>query len=265
MLCRAPVRPFSTHWQLSLEPCHAAVPSPVDFNGLGGDNVVRRDRTTAIKKTVSAANQMAAKRNTLLTEHQEGRSRERLLAELGLSSILPNANTARTFAKGGIGELDLTESVGVVRSATQAVQAGNLSGLEATLTAQAVALDAIFNEMARRAALNMGEYIHATEVYLRLGLKAQAQCRATLQTLFEMKNPQPIAFVKQANIANGPQQVNNGGRAAEPLSPAGISANQSNELLGLSYEQRLDTRTAGAPGGAHPQLETVGAVVRPEN
>ena len=72
---------------------------------------MRRDRTTAIKKTDSTADQMAAKRNTLLTEHQEGRSRERLLAELGLSSILPNANTAQTFAKGGIGELDLTESV----------------------------------------------------------------------------------------------------------------------------------------------------------
>jgi hypothetical protein len=97
-----------------------------------------------------------------------------------------------------------------------------------------------------------------------LGLKAQAQCRATLQTLFEMKNPQPVAFVKQANIANGPQQVNNG-VATEPSPHAGISANSSNELLGLSYEQRLDTRTTGAPGGAHPQLETVGAVVRTED
>jgi hypothetical protein len=164
-----------------------------------------------------------------------------IVAELGLSSILPNTSTARTFAKAGIGELDLTESVGVVRKATQAVQAGNLSGLEATLTAQAVALDAIFNEMARRAALNIGEYINATEVYLRLGLKAQAQCRATLQTLFEMKNPQPIAFVKQANIANGPQQVNNGGRAADPSARAEIPAKRPNELLGLNHEQRLDT------------------------
>jgi hypothetical protein len=263
MSCRAPVRHFVL--ALTLESRHAAVPSPVDFNGLGGDNVVRRARTTAIKKTDSAANQMAAERNALLTEHQEGRSRERLVAELGLSSILPNANTARTFAKGGIGELDLTESVGVVRNATQAVQAGNLSGLEATLTAQAVALDAIFNEMARRAALNMGEYINATEVYLRLSLKAQAQCRATLQTLFEMKNPQPIAFVKQANIANGPQQVSNGGRAAEPFSRAEIPTRPSNELLGLNHEQRLDTGTAHAPGGANCQLETVVSFDRPEN
>src|SRR6202041_2450779 len=132
---------------------------------------------------------------------------------------------------------------------------GNLAGLEETLTAQAVALDAIFNEMARRASANMGEYLSPTETYLRLGLKAQAQCRATLQTLFEMKNPQPVAFVKQANIANGPQQVNNG-VTTQPRPHAGISTNPSNELLELSHEQRLDTGTAGAAGGAHPQLET---------
>ena len=79
-----------------------------------------------------------------------------------------------------------------------------------------------------------------------------------------MKNPKPVAFVKQANIANGPQQVNNGVPTQRPPH-AGISANQSNELLELSDEQRLDTRTADAAGGAHRQLETVGAVVRTED
>jgi hypothetical protein len=203
-------------------------------------------------------------KNTLVTEGQQGKPHERILAELGLSAILLNTTTARIFAKATFGELDLTESVGVMREKARAVQAGNLAGLEETLTAQAVALDAIFNEMARRAALNMGEYISPTETYLRLGLKAQAQCRATLQTLFEMKNPQPVAFVKQANIATGPQQVNNGVATQAPPR-AGIPANQSNELLGLSHGQRLDIRTAGAAGGAHPQLETVGAVVRTED
>ena len=137
------------------------------------------------------------------------------------------------------------------------MQAGNLAGLEATLAAQAVALDAIFNELARRAAANMGEYLNATEIYLRLGLKAQAQRWAT-QTLFEINNPQPVAFVKQANIANGPQQVNNGmpsGRV--PLAHAGIPANQSNELLGLSHDQRLDTGATGAAVGADHQLGPV--------
>jgi hypothetical protein len=41
-------------------------------------------------------------------------------------------------------------------------------------------------------------------------LKAQAQCRVTLVALAEMKNPRPVAFVQQANIAAGLQQVNNG-------------------------------------------------------
>ena len=177
-------------------------------------------------------------KNTLLTREHEGKSKDRVVAELGLSSILPNTNTARTYAKASFGEIDLTESVGVMAEKVRAARTGDLAGLEATLVAQAVALDAIFNEMARRAAANMGEYLNATEVYLRLGLKAQAQCRATLQTLAEIKNPQPVAFVRQANIANGPQQVNNG---RVPSARAGIPADPSNELLGLSHEQRLDT------------------------
>ena len=69
--------------------------------------------------------------------------------------------------------------------------------------------DAIFNELARRAALNMAEYPNATEIYLRLALKAQSQCRATLETLAAIKNP-PIVYARQANVTTGPQQVNNG-------------------------------------------------------
>jgi len=44
---------------------------------------------------------------------------------------------------------------------------------------------------------------------MRPVLKAQSQCRTTIETLSEMKNPKPVAFVQQANIANEPQQVNN--------------------------------------------------------
>lgn len=174
-------------------------------------------------------------KNTLTVEGQDTKPRARLLAELGLSSVVPNTSTARTFAKATTGELDLTESVAVMREKVSAVQGGNLTGLEETLTAQAVSLDAIFNEMARRAALNMGDYINAAEIYLRLGLKAQAQCRATVQTLFEMKNPQPVAFVKQANFANGPQQVNNRISTSVVPSRAEIPRDQSNELLGLNH------------------------------
>ena len=95
-------------------------------------------------------------------------------------------------------------------SAVTKVRHGDMSGPEAILVSQASALNSIFTEMARRSALNMSEYIEASEKYMRLALKAQAQCRATIETLAEMKNP-PLVIARQANIANGPQQVNNGG------------------------------------------------------
>jgi hypothetical protein len=86
---------------------------------------------------------------------------------------------------------------------------GDLARAEALLTAQAHTLDQIFNNLARRAAVNAGEYMGACETYLRLALKAQSQCRATVEALATIKNPQRVAFVQQANIAHGPQQVNN--------------------------------------------------------
>jgi hypothetical protein len=129
----------------------------------------------------------------------------------------------------------------LVRDEVEKVWKGDLSGLEATLTAQAINLDKIFNEMARRAASNMGQYRDSMEVYMKLALKAQSQCRTTLQTLAEIKNPQPVAFVKQANIAHGPQQINNG--TPPPESRAEKNQNQPNELLEVNNGKRLDTGT----------------------
>ncbi len=61
------------------------------------------------------------------------------------------------------------------------------------------------------------EHMDHLDRYLRLALKAQSQCRATLETLATIKNP-PAVFARQANIAHGPQQVNNNGMmpAGEP-------------------------------------------------
>ena len=42
---------------------------------------------------------------------------------------------------------------------------------------------------------------------MRLALNAQSRRRATIKTLAEIKNPKPVTFVQQADIANGPQQV----------------------------------------------------------
>jgi len=62
---------------------------------------------------------------------------------------------------------------------------------EATLTAQATTLDAIFNFLLVRATESMHDP-DAAGRYLRLAFKAQVQCRTTLESLPALKNPQTI-------------------------------------------------------------------------
>lgn len=114
----------------------------------------------------------------------------------------------------------------------------------------------------------MGEHLNATETYLRMALKAQAQCRSTLETLAEVKYPKSATFVRQQNVAYQ-QQVNNGGAAGDSANntrtgaPAhGKSLNQSNELLEAQHGERLDTRATGTTSGNDSHLEAMGAINR---
>lgn len=176
-----------------------------------------------------------------------------------IAPTVRGAVTTQAFSA-AFGEFDLASLIEVLAEQNGKVRNGSMSRAESLLMTQAQTLDAIFNELARRAAGNMGEYMNAMDRYLRLALKAQSQCRATLETLAAIKNP-PVIYAKQANIANGPQQVNNG------TSPARVgekSAIEPNELLEHHHEQRLDTGTKGAAIGADQELETVGAIDRAE-
>lgn len=222
---------------------------------------VGRGKKTTNAKPKAVANSDAAKSNTLRLTEIEGKSRNRVMAEIGLSAVASNAVTTCKFAKGSFGELDLTTSIEVLREKVDKVNEGDLSDVEATLTAQAVALDAIFTELARRGALNMGEYLNAAETYLRLALKAQSQCRATLETLANIKNP-PVAYVKQANISHGHQQINNGTPAP---SRARENESQQNKLLEQQHGKWVDCGEAGAAGGVDKAMATLGEINRAEN
>ncbi len=81
------------------------------------------------------------------------------------------------------GEMSINTLVADLGKLCELANNGDLSRAEALLTAQAHTLDAIFNNLGRRAALNAGEYMGACETYLRLALKAQSQCRATLEAM----------------------------------------------------------------------------------
>ncbi|MDB5762460.1 MAG: hypothetical protein JWQ21_1455 [Herminiimonas sp.] len=218
--------------------------------------------TSKAKKAALA--KVASGANVLQITEEKDKTRERLLAEVGFSPCGASANTARTYALDFAGELHITDAIAVMQTKVARVQRGDLSEVEATLAAQAVALDAIFNGLAKRAAQNMGQYMGATETYLRLALKAQAQCRATLETLAEVKYPKAPTFVRQQNVAYQ-QQVNNGSATDDSETSTRThahekSVNQSNELLETQHGERLVSRTAGSASGNDSTLEAVGVV-----
>jgi hypothetical protein len=144
-----------------------------------------------------------------------------------LSPNVSGAMSIRDYFGGG----DLTGLFYALDHEIKKANSGDLSRVEGTLITQAHTLDAIFNSLAQRANRNIkAGHLDASEKYLRLALKAQSQCRTTLETLATIKNPPQVAFVKQANIATGPQQVNNGAEASR----AREIENQQSKLLATS-------------------------------
>ncbi len=173
-------------------------------------------------------------------------------------TLIPEMNSA------GIAEVfsihqkpDYLELMGELLKRGDDIVKGDTNGIERMLIAQAHALDSMFANLARRA--KNQENLAPLEAFLKLALKAQSQCRATLETLATIKNPPHVAFVKQANIAHGPQQVNNG-VASEPAREE--KTIPQTELLENDHGQRMDTGTASTAGRGDPIMATVGTVDR---
>ncbi|HQQ70700.1 MAG TPA: hypothetical protein PLL92_10360 [Alicycliphilus sp.] len=149
--------------------------------------------------------------------------------------------------------LDVTELVEAMKKAGDETVAGNFGRIERLLTNQLLTLDAMFNNLAQRSARQ--ETFKGIETLMRLALKAQTQARATAETLSVMKNPMP--YIRQANIAHGHQQVNNG--MQPPIAGAGNLQSEPDKLLEQQHGNYLDTRAQTAAGRIDPALETVGA------
>ena len=159
-------------------------------------------------------------------------------------------------------DVNLMALIESLQQSTDKAKAGDLSGLEAMLIGQATALQTIFTSLARRAMIQ--EYQKNLESFLGLALKAQAQSRATISALVDLKYPRQATFVKQANIANGPQQVNNGTMQAGTHSHAAEIQPSQNELL---EDQRygstqMDTRATPKAARGHSTVETMAKVHR---
>jgi hypothetical protein len=178
-----------------------------------------------------------------------------------VGGIAVNAATAESYSR-MLGKLDLTECVAALATEIRKARAGDLSGLEATLVAQAVTLNAMFTQLARQA--SRMTIVDQIDRFTRLALKAQSQCRTTVEALASMRNPPSTVFTRQANIAHGPQQVNNagapqGGDAKKPTPSAENRQTEQNEVL-EAHGKRLDTGTTPAPDAGDQAVATVGAL-----
>ena len=185
---------------------------------------------------------------------------------LARAAVNPSINSAAVMGayQGNLmgNTLDMGELVNCLRESCESVKSGDLSDLEAMLVTQATTLQTVFASLARRAANQ--EHLRQYETFMGLALKAQAQSRATISALVDLKFPRQATFVKQANIAHGPQQINNGTTTPGGIAHAGEKLRQSNELLedqshGSAY---LDTRATTAPAGGHPTMATLAPIHR---
>lgn len=167
---------------------------------------------------------------------------------------MPELRSARVIQRYEGISLDINAEVDELRRLVGKVNKGDMTTPEAMLVAQAHTLDALFSNLAIRAHGNMtAGYLDASDRYFRLALKAQAQAAKTVQILAELKNPRPVAFVKQANIAHN-QQINNGHAQGIENPPSKLSEGR-HELLENAGASSIE-------GGINPTLEALGAVDR---
>ncbi len=137
-------------------------------------------------------------------EHDHTKTEKEQISDLLLSGSLNGANITAIYNP--LSQIDTTDILTSLCKKTKKIKEGSTKDLESLLVSQAVSLDAIFTKLSLRAYSNFGEYLNAGETYLRLALKAQSQCRATIETLAEIKNPRPYIQNNRAEY----QQVNNG-------------------------------------------------------
>lgn len=154
-------------------------------------------------------------------------------------------------------DVDIGELVTEMQTKFKEVNDGDLSSMEAMLVGQATALQTMFTSLAKRASSQ--EYLTQYGLYMTLALKAQAQSRATISALVDLKYPKQAAtFVKQANMTTGPQQVNNGmipDKYAQAHAHTGDFETAPNKLLDTQDSTVLNRPPSGSISFRTPQKE----------
>ncbi len=197
--------------------------------------------------------------NVIVRTLPKGKSSEAHHADLVTEGIAANVTVIKNLCAGVMPKPHLTELLASVELLGERVAAGDFRDVERMMAAQIVVMNAGFTSLMARA--TQSQPMEAFETYMRYGLRFQNQCRATAETLATMKMP-PV-FAKQANISNGPQQVNNtvGERPTVMVARVPRPLPVPSKLLEASqHGERLDGGTEGATAAGDPALEAVGVL-----
>lgn len=149
------------------------------------------------------------KKHELRLHAVEGEARGKTLARSMLGPVARHAALSSVYA--GVAFTDdadcsITETAALLEEELAKAADGDLTMVCRMLAAQAITADTIFTEMANRAAANMGQYLDATERYMRIALKAQAQSRANLEALAKLHQPREQT-VRHVHVNSGGQAV----------------------------------------------------------
>jgi hypothetical protein len=218
---------------------------------------------TAKKQTTKALEKPKADEPSPMTPDRK--------AKAALSASVSNASVIVMYQENIMGkDLDINALIECLQDTCKDVHAGDLKSVETMLVTQAKALQTIFTSLARKA--HGQTYQKHYEAFLGLALKAQAQSRATITALVDLKFPRQATYVKQANIAHGAQQVNNGtapqqicDQYAHTPAPAKEIENPQNKLLEATNEKqgyRMDTRAPQKAKRSHQAVEAVESIYR---
>lgn len=199
---------------------------------------------------------MIEKKKNIKVSLKEGQTLEELATDYmmnptSLGAFIVEGNSTQITK-----QIDMEYAKKIIEQGVELLKKGDLSKLEEMLYSQAVALNMMFSSLSLKAT-------HQSNIDVRtsitnLCLKAQNQSRNTIQTLINLKQPSQTAFIKQANIAHGHQQINNG----ETQTSVRNFQNKSNELLEVKDGQRLDTGKKAETERVNSELEAVGAIHR---
>lgn len=187
--------------------------------------------------------------------------KEKSKAQIILNPAIQSAVTIYRYNKGDY-EVNINSLIEELSTQNEQVHNGSLKRTEALLLSQAHTLDTLFAHYVGKA--KGCEYLEHLKTYMNIGLRAQSQCRATLEALAEVKNPRPYIQNNRAEY----QQVNNGERPQtnnafkEQHTPARAGEEKpkmTNGLLEDHTDEWMDTGTPEAASGTDKELEALEA------